>query len=87
MKRRHSAPCEIVSRQRSQHDQALNGSQKGNSTMRKIWSTDEVMQFATSRRSFLGGATALAGGAMLAPFIPNLAHAGSGDLQIMAWEG
>ncbi|RWB99001.1 MAG: extracellular solute-binding protein [Mesorhizobium sp.] len=87
MKRRHSAPCEIVSRQRSQHNQALNGSQKGNSTMRKIWSTDEIMQFATSRRSFLGGATALAGGAMLAPFIPNLAHAGLGDLQIMAWEG
>jgi spermidine/putrescine-binding protein len=55
--------------------------------MRRIWSTDEIMQMAMGRRTFLRGAGAVAGAAALGPFIPHLAHAVSGDLQIMAWEG
>ncbi|TIW33239.1 MAG: twin-arginine translocation signal domain-containing protein, partial [Mesorhizobium sp.] len=55
--------------------------------MRRIWSTDEIMQMAMGRRTFLRGAGAVAGAVALGPFIPHLAHAASGDLQIMAWEG
>ncbi|TGT02047.1 twin-arginine translocation signal domain-containing protein, partial [Mesorhizobium sp. M8A.F.Ca.ET.213.01.1.1] len=55
--------------------------------MRRIWSTGEILQARVGRRSFLQGATALAGGAMLGPLLPFPARAASGDLQIMAWEG
>lgn len=56
--------------------------------MRNIWSTDEILQMAqVSRRTFLGGASALAGGALMGPFIPRAARAAGGDIQIIAWEG
>lgn len=56
--------------------------------MRKIWSTEEIQRMTNmSRRAFLGGATAIAGGAMMGPLLPRRAIAASGDLQIMAWEG
>lgn len=56
--------------------------------MRKIWSTDEIATFAAmSRRNFMTGASGLAVTAMIGPFIPNLARAASGDMQIIAWEG
>jgi len=56
--------------------------------MRKIWSTDDIMRASMDRRAFLGGASALAAGAALGPFIPGQAHAAArGDIQIMAWEG
>lgn len=57
--------------------------------MRKIWSTDEILKMAQmNRRGFLGGATALAGGAMMGPLMPGSARAAaSGEMQIIAWEG
>lgn len=56
--------------------------------MKTIWSPDQIMQVAAmNRRSFLGGAAAMAGGMMSGPFIPNARAAASGDMQIMAWEG
>ena len=58
--------------------------------MKKIWSTDEILNAMTmSRRSFLAGSTAAAAaGVFSAPFLPNTARAAvGGDIQIMAWEG
>lgn len=42
--------------------------------MRQIWSTDEIMQMAMGRRSFIR-AGAIAGGALLGPYIPGLVEA------------
>lgn len=55
--------------------------------MRKIWSTNEIMQTAMGRRAFLGGAASLAGSAVLGPLFSGAARAAGGDIQIMAWEG
>jgi spermidine/putrescine-binding protein len=56
--------------------------------MRKIWSTDQIMEVAAlNRRAFLGGAAAVTGGMLSGPFLANPAWAASGDMQIMAWEG
>lgn len=56
--------------------------------MKKIWSTDEILDTMTmNRRSFLAGSTALAAGAFAGPFFPTAAQAAGGELQIMAWEG
>jgi spermidine/putrescine-binding protein len=55
--------------------------------MKRIWSTNEIMNVAMGRRAFLQGATALTGAALAGPFMPRPAAAASGDLQIMAWEG
>lgn len=58
--------------------------------MKKIWSTDEILNAMTmSCRSFLAGSTAAAAaGVFSAPFLPNTARAAvGGDIQIMAWEG
>lgn len=55
--------------------------------MRKIWSPQQIMAASMDRRSLLKGAGAVAGAAAFGPFIPNMARAAGGDLQIMAWEG
>lgn len=60
--------------------------------MKQIWRPEEILSVASgriSRRTFLGGASALAAGSMLSgPFLPGRALAAvGGDLQIMAWEG
>lgn len=57
--------------------------------MKKIWSTDEIMNaMSMDRRAFLKGTTAVAAGAMTAPFFPGMANAAvGGDIQVMAWEG
>ncbi|WP_334174610.1 extracellular solute-binding protein [Pseudoxanthobacter sp.] len=60
--------------------------------MKHIWSTDDILNAAMGRRSFLGGLAALTGGVALAPLLPGLARAAdvkapSGDMEIMAWEG
>ncbi|MBB3236738.1 ABC transporter substrate-binding protein [Phyllobacterium endophyticum] len=68
------------------HNSFHTNQQRG-TDMRKIWSTEDILQLHLSRRVFLGGATALAGGVALGPFLPGSAHAAGGDLQIMAWEG
>ncbi|MES2433444.1 MAG: PotD/PotF family extracellular solute-binding protein [Pseudomonadota bacterium] len=58
--------------------------------MKSHWTTDQISAAASggfSRRHFLGGATALTGGALLAPLFPSLAKAAGGELSVMAWEG
>ncbi|MGY5809086.1 ABC transporter substrate-binding protein [Rhizobium sp. LEGMi198b] len=56
--------------------------------MKKIWSTDEILNaMSLNRRSFLAGSSALAAGVFAGPLLPGIAHAAGGELQIMAWEG
>ena len=57
--------------------------------MKTIWSHDEILKLSpVSRRSFLAGSTAIAGGLLSGPLFPSTAQAkASGDLQIFAWEG